>query len=97
MIYFFKRCDRRHRRVDRHQINYLSVEIQMRNDPRMEDDYLNSDRCDCDGHYSMGSVVSGKHNQSAGRRQRRADAHASPVVKSRVSNTLIEILLLAFS
>jgi hypothetical protein len=53
----------------------------------MEDDMrkiiaVNGDRCDCDGRYGMGSVKPGKHNQSDGRRQRRADAHASPVVKT---------------
>jgi hypothetical protein len=54
-----------------------------------QDHYRNGDRCDCDGHYGMGSIATG-HDQSAGRRQRRADARASPVVKSRASNTLTD-------
>src|SRR5262249_40604832 len=73
--------------VGRHRIIYLTVEMRNRSKDGgryAQDPYRNGDCWDCDGHYGMGTVVSGKHNPGAGRRKRRADAHASPVVKSRV-------------
>src|SRR5262245_42076991 len=79
--------------VGRHRIIYLTVEMRNRSKDGgryAQDHYRNGDRCDCDGHYCMGSVATGRHNQSAGRRQPRADARASPVVKSRAPSTLID-------
>src|SRR5215471_16638461 len=79
--------------VDRHRIIYLAVEMRNRSKDGgryAQDHYRDGDRCDCDGHYGMGSVATGKHNQSAGRRRSRADARASPVVKSRASSTLTD-------
>jgi len=72
--------------VDRHRIIYLAVEMRNRSKDGgryAQDHYRDGDRCDCDGHYGMGSVATGKHNKSAGRRQPRADARASPVVTGR--------------
>jgi len=89
----FKRCDGGHRQRGQNRIIYLTVELRNRSKDGgryAQDHYRNGDRCDCDGHYCVGSVATGRHNQSAGRRQPRADARASPVVKSRTSSTLID-------
>ena len=89
----FKRCDRCHRQRGQIRIIYLIVEMRNRSKDGgryAQDHYRDCDRCNCDSHYGMGSVATGKHNQSAGRRRCRADARASPVVKSRASSTLTD-------